>query len=33
VLTQMARLGEELVESRAVPHLVVPIRDAAGPGR
>jgi hypothetical protein len=33
VLTQMSRLGEELVESRAVPHLVVPIRDAAGPGR
>lgn len=33
VLKQLARLGEELVESRAVPHLVVPIRDAAGAGR
>ena len=33
VLTQMSRLGEDLVESRLVPHLVVPIRDAAGSGR
>ncbi len=33
VLTQLARLGEEMVESRVVPHLVVPIRDAAGHGR
>jgi hypothetical protein len=30
VLSAMARLGEELVDGRAVPHLVVPIRDAAG---
>lgn len=33
VLKQLARLGEELAESRVVPNLVVPIRDAAGSGR
>ncbi len=33
VLAAMARIGEDLVESRAVPHLVVPIREAAGGGR
>jgi len=33
VLTHLTRLGEELAESRVVPNMVVPIRDAAGPGR
>jgi hypothetical protein len=28
----MSRLGEELVESRVVPTLLVPIRDAIGSG-
>lgn len=31
-LKHLARVGEELIDSRAVPHLVIPIRDAAAHG-
>jgi hypothetical protein len=33
VLAEMARIGEDLVDSRVVPSLVVPIRDAIGSNR
>jgi hypothetical protein len=33
VLRQLTRLGEDLVDSRVVPYLVAPIREAAGSGR
>lgn len=33
VLAQLARVGEELVDSRVVPNIVVPIRDAIGSSR
>ena len=33
VLAQLGRLGEELADSRVVPRLVVPIREAIGPNR
>lgn len=32
IFTQMSRLGEELVESRVVPTLLVPIRETIGMG-
>ena len=32
IFTKMSRLGEELVESKVVPTLLVPIRDAIGSG-
>jgi hypothetical protein len=32
VLTDLARIGEELVEQRVVPGLLVPIREAIGSG-
>jgi len=33
VLGELTRLGEDLVDSRVVPNIVVPIRDAIGSGR
>ena len=33
VLGQLSKLGEEIVDSRVVPNLVVPIRDAIGTSR
>jgi hypothetical protein len=33
VLSQLARLGEDLADSRVVPRLVVPIREAIGSNR
>ncbi len=32
-LTMLARHGEEILDSRVVPHMVQPIRDAIGSGR
>ena len=32
ILTRLARIGEELVEQRVVPGLLVPIREAIGSG-
>ena len=30
VLAELSEIGEELVESRVLPHLVAPIREAIG---
>jgi hypothetical protein len=33
VLAMLARQGEEILDSKVVPHLVRPIREAIGSGR
>jgi hypothetical protein len=33
VLSMLARHGEEILDSRVVPHLVAPIREVIGSGR